>query len=72
MPKTPAQKECQQRYQRTTPQAMVDCKQRYRDRNIGQYKAYAKKSSAKYYMMTRNYQAIDSTIGGCIFKLFES
>ncbi len=72
MPKTQAEKDSQRKYQQKAPRAMVECKQRYRDKNIEAYKSYAKKSSAKYYMMTRNYQAIDSTIGGCIFKLFES
>jgi hypothetical protein len=72
MAKTEAQKESQKKYQRGNPQAMVECKQRYRDNNVEAYKAYAKKSSAKYYMMTRNYKEIDSTMGGCIFKLFES
>lgn len=72
MPKTQAEKDAQRRYQQKMPRAMLECKQRYRDKNIEQYKAYGRKSAAKYYMMHRNYQAMDSTIGGCIFKLFES
>ena len=72
MPKSEEQKASQKRYKKKTPKAMVDCKQRYRDKNVEAYKAYAKKSSAKYYAMTRNYQALDSIIGGCIFNLFES
>ena len=72
MTKTQAEKDAQRRYQQKAPLAMVECKQRYRDRNVEAYLAYGRKSASKHYYMTRNYQAIDSTIGGCIFKLFES
>ena len=72
MPKTQAEKDAQRKYQQKAPRAMVECKQRYRDKNIEQYKAYNRKSAAKYYMLNRNYQALESTIGGCIYKLFES
>ena len=72
MPKTQAEKDAQRRYQQKAPQAMVECKQRYRERNVEAYRAYGRKSAAKYYMMNRNYQALESTIGGCIYKLFES
>ena len=72
MPKTQAEKDAQRRYQQKAPMAMVECKQRYRERNVEAYRAYGRKSAAKYYMLNRNYQALESTIGGCIYKLFES
>ncbi len=70
MPKFEAQRLSQQKYQQSKPQAMVDCKQRYRDNNIENYKQYSKNSSAKYYQMTRNYKQIETTMGGCLYKLF--
>ena len=72
MTKTQAEKDAQRRYQQKAPMAMVECKQRYRDKNIEQYLAYGRKSASKHYYMTRNYQLIETTMGGCIFKLFES
>ena len=72
MTKTQAEKDAQRRYQQKAPRAMVECKQRYRERNAETYRAYGRKSAAKYYMLNRNYQALESTIGGCIYKLFES
>jgi hypothetical protein len=72
MPKTQAQKDAQRKYQQKAPRAMIECKQRYRDKNIEKYLEYGRKSAAKYYLMNRNYQAIETTMGTCIFMLFES
>jgi hypothetical protein len=71
MPKTQAQKDAQRKYQKKAPRAMVECKQRYRDKNVEKYLEYGRKSSNKQYYMTRNYKLIDTTMGGCIFKLFD-
>ncbi len=71
MPKSEAQRLSQQKYQRSKPQAMIDCKQRYRDKKVENYKEYSKKSSAKYYMLTKNYKQIETTMGDCLYQLFE-